>query len=152
MVRHRSYARVARPIPHARRSRISASPSAPHVIRGGPAGRSWSIPQGGWNNSTGGMRGTTPTTKDDTARVVRASVEGQTHGGTAHTTEGVSIALEHYREVRLPALSERASGRMVREGSSRCHTPLTISSLKPAGRFRRSVSKRWQHAARTVTS
>src|SRR5215475_915605 len=77
MVKHQSYARVAQPIPHARRSHISASPSAPHVIRGGPAGRSWSIPQGGWNNSTGGMGGTTPTTKDDTTRVVRAAVEGQ---------------------------------------------------------------------------
>src|SRR5215468_913272 len=102
MVKHRSYVRVAQPISHARRSHIFASPSAPPVIRGGPAGRSWSIPQGGWNNSTGGMGGTTPTTKDDTTRVVRAAVEGQTHGGIAHATEGVSIALKHCREVRPP--------------------------------------------------
>src|SRR4029450_1102496 len=77
MVRPRSYARVARPIPHARRSHISASLSAPPVIRGGPAGRSWSIPQGGGNNSTGGRGGTMATDKDATPRVWRASVEGQ---------------------------------------------------------------------------
>jgi len=53
--------RVARPTPPARRSHSSASPSAPRVIRGGQAGRSWSIPQGEWKHSSASMRGTTPT-------------------------------------------------------------------------------------------
>src|SRR6266540_1978255 len=69
MLRPRWCARVARPILLARRSRISASPSAPRVIRGGLAGRSGSRPQGGWKNSAAGMRGTPRTPKHDTARL-----------------------------------------------------------------------------------
>jgi len=76
IVRPRLCAHVAPSIPHARRSRSPASPSAPRVIRGGLAGRSRSRPQGGWKNSAGGMRGTTRTPKHDTARlgVARAIV------------------------------------------------------------------------------
>ena len=55
--------RVARPIPPARRSRSSASPSAPPVIRGGRAGASRAIPLDAWNNFTGDMGGTTRSTR-----------------------------------------------------------------------------------------
>src|SRR4030095_10046069 len=47
----------------ARRSRSSASPSAPPVIRGGRAGASRAIPLGAWNNFTGDMGGTTRSTR-----------------------------------------------------------------------------------------
>src|SRR5215510_2421741 len=67
MVKPRLCVHVARPIPPARRSRSCASPSAPRVIRGGRAGRSWPRPQGGSKNSAAGMRGTTRTAQHDPA-------------------------------------------------------------------------------------
>jgi hypothetical protein len=99
--RNHDCVRVARPIPPARRSRNSASLSAPRVIRGGRAGSSGSRPPGERKHSSAGMRGTMPTAKHDTTGlgVTRSlSTRGPCCG--VHETDGVSIACEECREVR----------------------------------------------------